>query len=227
MKVAEAASVLAEQAAGNLGGRGALGHVVLLVVMLPHLRDFGYRPRLGESVTRWCFRHPALAYLGSLSLLTALIVASLSLRMYRHGGSTATLIATVLLALIPASDIALSILNWDVTNLFKPRLLPRMNTAKGIGASGRTMVVIPTIFSSEAGVHELLERLEVHFLANQDEHLHYALLGDFADAPAEHMPEDAALLTLPPMDLNEQSIRKTTATFHLVPSRPLWIPETS
>ena len=72
-----------------------------------------------------------------------------------------------------------------------------MNTASGIGtlgAGGRTMVVIPTIFSSEASVHELLERLEVHFLANQDPFLHFALLGDFADASTENTPDDEAIL---------------------------------
>ncbi len=228
LKVAEAAVNLAEKAAGQLSNEARSTHVGYYFVDdgLPQLEGmFGYRPRLGESVTRWCFRHPALAYLGTLFLLTALIVASLSLRMYRHGGSTAILIATVLLALIPASDIALSILNWDVTNLFKPRLLPRMNTAKGVGAAGRTMVVIPTIFSSEAGVHELLERLEVHFLANQDEHLHYALLGDFADAPAEQMPEDAALLDVAAngiAELNNRYSRDGLQTFHLFHRRRLW-----
>ena len=188
---------------------------------------FGYRPRWGESFTRWCFQHPTLAYLGTLFLLTALIVASLSLRMYRHGGSTAIVVVTILLALIPASDIALSILNWDVTNLFNPRLLPRMNTVKGVGAAGRTMVVIPTIFSSETGVRELLERLEVHYLANQDEHLHFALLGDFADAPAERMPDDEVLLEVATngiAELNSRYSKNALATFHLFHRRRLWNP---
>src|SRR6202007_3039720 len=36
--------------------------------------------------------------------------------------------------------------------------------------------------------------LEVHYLANRDENIHFALLGDFADAPTEDMPEDDSLL---------------------------------
>ncbi|MDQ3474735.1 MAG: hypothetical protein M3447_13470, partial [Acidobacteriota bacterium] len=230
LKVAEAAVKLAEQAAANVGDDERSAHVGYYFIDdgLPQLEGvFNYRPRLGESLTRWCFRHPTLAYLGTLSLLTALIVASLSLRMYRHGGSTAIIVATILLALIPASDIALSILNWDVTNLFKPRLLPRMNTAKGVGAAGRTMVVIPTIFSSAAGVHELLERLEVHFLANQDEHLHYALLSDFADGPAEQMPDDSALLDVAVSgiaELNNRYSKDALPTFHLFHRRRLWNP---
>ncbi len=36
----------------------------------------------------------------------------------------------------------------------------------------------------------------MRFLANRDEHLHFGLLTDFADAPAETLPEDEALLLL-------------------------------
>ncbi len=231
LKVAAAAVGLAEQAAASLGTDARAAHVGYYLIddgLLQLEGKFGYRPRLGESLTRWCFQHPTLAYLGTLSLLTALIVAALSLRMYRHGSSTAILVITILLALIPASDIALSILNWDVTNLFDPRLLPRMNTAKGVGAAGRTMVVIPTIFSSEIGVRELLERLEVHFLANQDEHLHFALLGDFADAPAERMPDDDVLLDVAATgiaELNRRYSKDALATFHLFHRRRLWNPK--
>ena len=41
-----------------------------------------------------------------------------------------------------------------------------------------------------------MEALEVRFLGNRDNHLHFALLTDFNDAPQENMPEDAALLSL-------------------------------
>ncbi len=36
----------------------------------------------------------------------------------------------------------------------------------------------------------LLERLEITYLANPDPQLRFALLTDFADAPEEHRPED-------------------------------------
>src|SRR5687768_18164098 len=54
------------------------------------------------------------------------------------------------------------------THFFPPRLLPRMNTAAGIPPDACTMVVVPTILSTESQINELIERLEVHFLANQD-----------------------------------------------------------
>ena len=75
--------------------------------------------------------------------------------LYRAGGSLQLLVAMIFLALMPASDLALSVLNFDVTHLFEPRVLPRMNTAKGLPDDARTMVVIPTIFSSVEGGREV------------------------------------------------------------------------
>jgi cyclic beta-1,2-glucan synthetase len=186
---------------------------------------FGYRPRLTESFRRWCLRHPTLAYLGTLTLLTALIIAVLVFSMYIAGADWSLLAATFLLALIPASDLALSILNWDVTHLLEPRLLPRMNTSEGIGENACTMVVVPTIFSSQEGVRELLERLEVHFLANQDEHIYFALLGDFVDADSEELAEDAALLDVALggiVDLNQRYNKHHPQRFHLFHRHRQW-----
>ncbi len=56
LKVAEAAVNLAEQAAGQLSNEARSAHVGYYSVDdgLPQLEGmFGYRPRLGESVTRW------------------------------------------------------------------------------------------------------------------------------------------------------------------------------
>ena len=96
--------------------------------------------------------------------------------MYRYGAGWPFLMLTALLALIPASDLAITVLNWDLTHFFPPRLLPRMDTADGIPDDAATFVVVPTIFLNESQVHELVERLEVHYLANQDEHVYFALL---------------------------------------------------
>jgi cyclic beta-1,2-glucan synthetase len=155
---------------------------------------FQYRPRLAERVGRWILRHPAFVYLSALALLTAAFCVFLGFELYRAGGTWPLRLAMIFLALLPASDLALSILNFDITNLFKPRVLPRMNTASGLTPDARTMVVVPTLFSSVETVDNLIEKLEVLFLANQDDCLHFALLGDFADAAAEEMPGDDVLL---------------------------------
>ena len=45
-------------------------------------------------------------------------------------------------------------------------------------------------------VEDLVEALEVRFLANRDDNLHFGLLTDFPDAQEETLPEDAPLLHL-------------------------------
>ncbi|HEX8650864.1 MAG TPA: glucoamylase family protein [Pyrinomonadaceae bacterium] len=156
---------------------------------------FAYSPSLAGRLKRAVLRRPTLAYLGLLTFLTALIVGALIYFAGRAGSAGAPLLAVfALLSLIPASDLALNVLNWDFTHLFAPRILPRMDTARGVPAEARTIVVVPTIFTSEAVVSELLEKLEVHYLANRDAQIYLALLGDFPDAPAEEMPQDRALL---------------------------------
>ena len=45
-----------------------------------------------------------------------------------------------------------------------------------------------------AAVAELIEHMEVLALGNLDPHIHFAILGDFADAPSAVMPEDEQIL---------------------------------
>ena len=47
-----------------------------------------------------------------------------------------------------------------------PSGLPRMDFSKGIPEQARTLVVVPTMLSSERGVDDLVEALEVRYLAN-------------------------------------------------------------
>ena len=58
------------------------------------------------------------------------------------------------------------------------------------------MVVVPTMLMSPEGITDLLDGLEVRYLANRDENLHFALLTDLLDAPQVVMPQDAELVRL-------------------------------
>ena len=97
----------------------------------------------------------------------------------------------MLLALPPASDVAVSLVNYWVGGFLPPRVLPKMLFKEGLPADCAAFVVIPTLLMRPA-LHgrALLEHLEVHYLCNPDPNLRFALLTDFADAPDEHMPGD-------------------------------------
>ena len=97
--------------------------------------------------------------------------------------------------LIPASAIAIELVNRLVARTLKPRVLPRLNLKQGIPDDMRTMVVVPTLLLTTESVRHQLEALEVLYLGNSDPNLHFALLSDFADAPSPSAPDDCLLYT--------------------------------
>ena len=85
-----------------------------------------------------------------------------------------------------------------------------MDFSRGLPPESRTLVVIPTMLTSAEDIDDLVEALEVRFLANRDDHLHFGLLTDFRDAPTETLPEDESLLALARKgidDLNAKYLR--------------------
>ena len=117
--------------------------------------------------------------------------------------------------LLAASQLAVGMVNWLATLLVTPRPLPRMDFSKGLPPQSRTLVVVPTLLTSAEGIESLVEALEVRFLANRDDNLHFGLLTDFADAPAETLPSDEALLALARKgieDLNDKYGEAANAT---------------
>src|SRR5206468_1282386 len=114
----------------------------------------------------------------------------------RRGAADSVLALLAIPVLLCASHLGVGIANWLTTLFVKPRPLPRMDFSGGIPREHRTIVVIPTILSRPQDVEELIEGLDVRYLANRDDHLHFALLTDLQDAPQEVMPEDAELVQL-------------------------------
>ncbi len=154
----------------------------------------GYRPPLRERFSRWLLGYPTLVYLGSITLLTLALVCGLVGYAAVAGGTPMQWILVGLLAALPASALTITLVNWLVTQLVPPRLLPCLDLQEGIPPDCCAMVVIPAMLTSAAEVQSLLEQLELHYLSNADPHLYFALLADLGDAPQKHMPGDDALI---------------------------------
>lgn len=188
-------------------------------------KHFNYRPQISEYVASVMLKYPTASYLGLTAFLTALITTVLVSASEYFGAGLPLMVAFGLLSLIPASELALSIVNWDFTMLIAPRLLPQIETSKGITEDARTFVVIPTLVTSEAVVLELLEKLEVYSLANQDDNIFFAVLSDFADAPSEELEDDLGILGSARDridELNQKYKLKTGQKFYLFHRRRLW-----
>ncbi|MDQ5872942.1 MAG: glycosyl transferase, partial [Acidobacteriota bacterium] len=156
-------------------------------------KELGYRVPLTQWVRRAYCAAATPGYVGTILVATATLLA-LPLALTAAAGASAWEIAVLaLLALIPASDVAVAIVNRDVTELVGPRRLPKLEFAKGIPEELDTLVVVPALLTSKSEVRELAERLEVHYLSNSDRGLRFALLSDWADSAEESTPEDEPL----------------------------------
>ncbi|MFA5910915.1 MAG: protein ndvB, partial [Vicinamibacterales bacterium] len=156
--------------------------------------DLAYRPKLRLRIRRFGLRHATGGYLGSITLLTLLLVAGGLWYARTAGASPPWLGLAALLLLIPASDLALSLVQRVVTWRVPPQRLPRLDLTDGVPEEGRTMVVVPTLLTSVRNVQQRLEHLEVVALGNLDPQVHFALLTDFLDAPQAEMPGEEVVL---------------------------------
>ncbi|MEO6065662.1 MAG: glucoamylase family protein, partial [Lysobacterales bacterium] len=139
-------------------------------------------------------RVPLAYFLLPIALLTSLLTASLLLPEPMRLPHLGLGFSAAMLAALVFSETAIALTNWFSTRLARPSVLPRMNYARGIAAESRTLVVVPTMLSSAQSIADLVELLEVRFLANRDAQLRFALLTDYLDAAHEHQPDDGDLL---------------------------------
>src|ERR1051325_8383711 len=215
LEIAQAAVDFAAETNADSGPNRHVGYYLIDAGLRTLEAKFRYQPRPAERLRRFLLRHATGTYLGTLAFLTLLIVSLLVNTMRARGASWPILALAALLALIPASDIALTVLNWDLTHFFPPRLLPRMETSGGIPENATTFVVVPTIFLNESQVHQLVERLEVHYLANHDDQVYFALLSDFPDAASAETPTDSHLLAIAQSGIDALNQRHGIERFHL------------
>ena len=155
-------------------------------------------------------------------MTTAVGVAALVAYGARQGGTAGDLWLVALIALIPVSELAISLLNSLLTSQVAPRPLPKLALRNGIPARDRTMVVVPAIIDSQPRIETLFHDLEVRFLANRDPHLHFALLTDFGDAAAATTPDDDALVREARRRVDELNDRHGGDRFYLFHRERRW-----
>jgi cyclic beta-1,2-glucan synthetase len=166
------------------------------------------RPKLGQALGPRALRLPLwdtlLQRCKLPAYLTTLALGSLALTAWfvaYHGGARGgpgaplwLLLLVTVLAAGPASEAVIAVVNRLISESLRPRRLPRLALDDGIPAEHRVLVVIPSLLSGEAALHELAAQLERHHLANLEAHAQFALLTDPVDADTEWLEGDAPLL---------------------------------
>jgi len=172
-------------------------------------RPFMYLMYLGLK------RYPHLFFFSSIILLTWVLMFWLY-TILPDGLSGIQFILAILCLFMLANDTAIGLVNQIVTRSFPPLLLPMLDFVKRpVPKECKTIVVVPTLFPNLAAVESAMEQLEVHYLANRDSHILFAVLSDFTDAPKETMPNDDTLLTAAKKGLKALNRRHGDGAFFL------------
>ena len=198
-EVARKAVQLAHEGVAAAGAGDAVAHVGHYLIGKGRAQlERAAQVRLPPLVAlrRLCGHLPLTLYLGTITLIATGLAGGMLVVAFGHGIAGWPLAALGLVALLGTSQLALALVNWAATRLATPRLLPRMDLSHGIPTESRTLVVVPTMLTSATGIDNLIEALEVRFLANRDDNLHFGLLTDFLDAGSETLATDEPLLTL-------------------------------
>lgn len=190
-------------------------------------RELGYKSPWSERFRNAILHHPKRFYFGLMGSMIALIMGMVVGLAWSPAVSPGILVLILLATLLPAGELANGLVNYFVTYLLPPRVLAKREFKEGIPADCATFVVMPSLLLRAESATVLLERLEVHYLSNNDPHLYFALLTDFADAPAEKMPEDDAFLQTAlegVKALNQRYAPGGPDRFYLFHRRRLWSP---
>jgi cyclic beta-1,2-glucan synthetase len=167
-----------------------------------------------------------VGYGGIVALVVAPIVA-LALAGPAEAGIPAwQLVLLGMMAIFLASDMAVALVNRLITQNVGPQLLPGLELLDGVPADMRTMVAVPVLLTGEASMAAQIERLEVHYLANADDNLHFALLSDWTDSDEEVSPADRQLVAAAAKAIDELNQRygqaAAGARFFLLHRRRVW-----
>jgi cyclic beta-1,2-glucan synthetase len=156
--------------------------------------ELEFRVPVRQWLRRAWFARATPGYIGTIAVGTAAILAVPLALAEAAGASSGSLALLAILALVPASDLATALVQRFVTSLIGPRRLPKLELAAGVPEQARALIAIPMLLTDDSEIRETVQRLEVHYLANPDPELRFALLSDWSDADSESLPEDDALV---------------------------------
>jgi cyclic beta-1,2-glucan synthetase len=180
-------------------------------------KRIGFTPTLRQRITRAIAATGLAGYLLTITALSIALVGFILALEARSGAPHDILIYLAVLALVPASDLALSLVNRFATKRKGPEPLPGMALKNGTSDAQRTVLVVPVLLTCAEDIEEQVKRLEVHYLSNAEAGLQFILLSDWADSDTEHTPEDDALL-----DAARAQIAALNAR-HAGPEKPLFL----
>jgi hypothetical protein len=169
----------------------------------------GFHPPLVDRGRTFIRAHADDFYITGIEFISIFVIAAILFPLLTYGATFTSLTIVVLLALLPATQCAVDLVNNTITAIFEPDPLPKLDFSNGIPADCTTLVAVPSLLLNEAQVRGLVTDLEARFLANRDPHLHFLLLTDLPDSVSKPRENDLHQL----VDLATQLINDLNAKY--------------
>ena len=183
---------------------------------------------LGDRFQTVLRKNRFFLYAFGIVFCTLLICEAACVFTYRNHVNNWLILVIGLILFISGSQVVFSVINWFITILVKPKMLPKMDFSHAIPNECKTLITIPCILSDIATIENRAEELEVKYLSNPLDNLYFSLVSDFSDAPQERMPDDDAFLALATTlvnQLNEKYKKGNEDIFYLFHRKRQWNPK--
>ncbi|MCV9880321.1 GH36-type glycosyl hydrolase domain-containing protein [Brenneria izbisi] len=155
----------------------------------------GFRPAFLLRFNRFTLRVGMVGYIAMIGFFTALLLAGWGGILSASSVANGWLLLIGVISIIPFSEVATAWVNRLITWLFGAAPLPGLALLHGVPRHCRTLVVVPTLLTSEQDMLQQVEQLEVHYLSSGEGDMTFALLTDGVDAETEILAGDQHLLT--------------------------------
>ena len=143
----------------------------------------------------------------TLAVLAIPVICSIKREVSLSAG---LLILTALIGLVPASEIVTAVINSILGRFVKPARFPKLELKEGIPPELAAMVIVPTLVPNIKRTLDLINNLEVFYLANKCENIYFSLVGDFKDSDRETAEEDSKIVEAAINRINELNEKYST-----------------
>jgi len=161
-------------------------------------------------------------YINTVIALTAFSTLLTSIYFLNITNNLIYSILFLIFSFIPISEIVIKLIQYILSKTVKPKIIPKIDFTKGVPKEYSTMVIIPTILKSQENVKELLEKLEVYYLANKSKNIYFTLLGDCTTSSKEVEEFDKEIIEVGKEGIEKLNKKYNEDIFNFIYRKRLW-----
>lgn len=154
----------------------------------------GYHPSIPMVGARMLRRHALPLYAGGIGISALTLSTLLGMWALSLGSGWFPATILILVACIPASDVAMSLIQWCIHQCVRPSALPKLHLENGIPETSRTLMIVHGIFDNHDSLSSCIDSLEVRWHANEDDNIFLAITADLPDRKTPDESQDRDII---------------------------------